>query len=155
MKLIKQTLLAAALVSMSALAAADQVIVNAAKAGNAHVASLDFMNDGKAVGFQFKLKVPAGATVDTSRMFAELPATHHGAVNYLQEQGVVIGIVTSDTNQALPAGLVRVGTISAKGKGMKEAPFEVAQFISADVNGNEIKSSAKVIRDGNEEAQAK
>ena len=155
MKFIKQTLLAAALVSMSGFAAADNVTVTVEKAGNAHVAALDMQNDGAAVGFQFKLKVPAGATVDTSRMFSELPATHHGAVNYLQEEGYVVGVVTSDTNQALPTGLVRIGTISAKGKGMKGAPFEVMQFISADVNGNEIKSSAKVIRDGNVEAGAK
>jgi hypothetical protein len=156
MKFIKQTLLAAALVSMSSLAFADSFHVTAEKAGNAHVAALDFSNDSnKAVGFEFKLKIPAGATVDTSKMFSELPASHQGAGSYNEAEGYVVGMVFSDSNEALPAGLVRIGTVSAKGKGMKGVPFEVIKFLSADVNGKEIQSSAKVIRDGAPEANAK
>ena len=144
--MIKMAVLSAAIFSGSAMADELLVTSSAAKGGNANAVALDYDSSGSATGLEFKLTVPKGASVDTSKCLAQLPKSHAGVCKYNAEAGVVIGMVFSDTNALLPKGLISIGTVSAQGKGAADA-FKVQHFLAADVNGQNIGATAKESRE--------
>ena len=146
-KIIKLAALSTAVV-FAGSAAADELLVtsSAAKGGNANAVALDYQSSGAATGLEFKLTVPKGAQVDTSKCLSQVPKSHTGVCAYSSEAGIVTGMVFSDNNDLLPKGLVSIGTISVKGKGAADA-FKVQHFLAADANGQNIGATAKESRE--------
>lgn len=158
MKLINKTLIAVALAAVSSFASADNFDVITAKSGNGHAMGLEYTSGGTAVGLQFKIKVPEGAVVDTSNALSGVKqwgTDHQFVVKYNDVEHYVVGMVFSDTNQAIPRGTFNLGTLSAKTKGNKGDQFEVIEFISADVNAKAIPSTSKMSREDEGNIQVK
>lgn len=146
----KSILVSMMLLASSVASASDTLIVTGEKAKGGTVVALDFASSGAATGLQFKIAVPGGekAKVGLGGCLKGLPATHGGACNFTK--GIVVGIVYSDTNAPLPAGVVSLGTISISGAAAG-AP-EVVEFIAADPQANKISSSVEL---GSDAVQSK
>jgi hypothetical protein len=132
-------------------ARAEQLLVTPSKSGNSYVASLDLVSSGKATGLEFHMTVPglasSKAKIDVSRCASELPAGFAGQCSIAK--GQVIGLVYSDSNALLPAGVVKIGTISISGaaeaKGNAAEQFKVISVLAADAKAIAIPTTAEVI----------
>mgnify|MGYP000157880257 CR=1 FL=1 len=135
-KLISIIALSAASVSV---AYADQLVFSADKAGGARAAAIDYVSNGDAVAFEFRINVPGGeaASVNLKSCVASLPKSHAGQCSFAK--GQVIGIVYSDTNERLPKGIISVGKISVQSK--VEGDLSVASFTSVNREGVSIESN--------------
>ena len=125
--------------------ASDELFVTSAKAGRGGAVSIDFDNRaGAAVGFEFKIKVPTDAKVNTSNCLADLPKSHTGVCMFNHIEGYVLGMVFSDSNELLPKGMVPVGRVLIRA-GKQPVDVKVEHFLAADANAKKIESSAKVL----------
>lgn len=137
---------------VSSTAVADELLVTAGNAKGRSSVALDFSTNGEAVAFQFNIKLPEGITadqVDLKSCVSELPKSHAGQCSVAK--GEVIGLVYSDQNVKIPAGLVSVGHISFNGNVQKD--LVVSQFLVSDAAANPINSSAKVVASGTDLAK--
>lgn len=150
---MRKTILFAALVAVSGLAQADQLIVTGEKASKGTAIALDYASDGKASGFQFRIAVPGGenAKVDLSRCLKALPKSHAGQCSFAK--GMVIGVAYSDNNELLPAGVLTLGTVAVKGAAVGKP--QVVQFLAADASGNDIGTSVELGSDAVEKNLSK
>jgi hypothetical protein len=136
-------LIAVAIMLASGVASAnDTLLVTGEKAKGGTVIALDYASSGAASGVQFKIAVPGGekAKVNLSGCLKALPSSHGGACSFAK--GMVIGIVYSDSNALLPAGMLSFGTIGVSG-GAAGSP-EVVEFIAADAQANKIASNVEL-----------
>lgn len=137
-------------VSMFACSAmADDLIITSAKSIKNNTHSLDIVNSGQAVAFQFEMILPKGLSpkqVDLTQCLSELPRTHHGSCSITA--GKIIGFAYSDSNKALPAGMVPVGRVVINGtsKARNSGALKISQFLLSDANAQPIETS--VIGDG-------
>lgn len=107
------------------------------------VFSMDYVSDGTAVGLQIRVKVEglAKGGLDLSNCLADLPKSHLGSCKVTQD-GDVLVLVYSATNQPLPQGLVSIGRVVAKGK--TQGKLVVSEFLVADKNANPISASSVI-----------
>lgn len=141
-----------ALAAMSTAAFADELLVTSENAKGRSSVALDFATDGNAVGLQFNIKLPEGISasqVDTKSCVADLPKSHSGACRVTKSE--IIGLVFSDENAKLPAGLVSVGRLSFNGSVQKN--LEVSQILVSDADANPIRATTKVVANGNDLAK--
>lgn len=135
--------LAVALVAlgMTSVATADELLVTQQKRGGSYAIALDYVSDGKAAAFDFKISIPGGeeAKVDLSQCAKALPKTHTGACSFAK--GQVIGLIYNDTNEPMPAGVHKLGTIyvSTKAEGVPK----VTHFLAADASAQKIESKIR------------
>ena len=124
------------LVSGSALAAGDSLIITGEKAKGGTVIALDYSSTGMATGIQFIIAIPGGekAKVNLGNCLKGLPKSHGSVCNFAK--GQVVGMVFSDTNALLPAGMLSFGTITVSGAAAGNP--EVISFVAADPQGNRI-----------------
>lgn len=128
---------AVSIASMS-VAHADQLVFSAEKSGNNRIAALDYVSDGDAVSFLFRIDVPGGtaARVNLKSCVASLPKSHAGQCNF--SNGQIIGLVYSDTNERLPKGIISVGQISTVSD--VAGDLKVAHFEAANGNGEMLEA---------------
>lgn len=131
-------LLIPALALMVSPAFADELLVTSAGKGGAQAIAVDYVSSGQAVAFDFRIQVPGGekAKVDLSGCMAGLPKSHTGQCSFVN--GMVIGFAYNDTNEALPAGVFKVGTVRVSST-VAGKP-EVVHFLAADRDANKIDS---------------
>ncbi|MEZ5463864.1 MAG: hypothetical protein R3F22_01295 [Lysobacteraceae bacterium] len=132
---------------ISSVSAGQLVVTNGAAKKGAQSMALDFATDGNATALQFEISLPKGVSadqVDLSACTADLPKTHGGACNVAK--GKIIGLVFSDSNELLPAGVVSIGRISFRGSNAKVGAMQVTKFLVSDANANQLE--AKVMVDG-------
>ena len=132
---------------VSSVSAGQLVVTNGMAKKGAQSMALDFATDGNATALQFEIALPKGISadqVDLSACTADLPKTHGGACNVAK--GKIIGLVFSDSNEVLPAGVVSIGRISINGSNGKAAALEVTKFLVSDAQANQLE--AKVVVDG-------
>lgn len=134
-KLISLVALSVASVSV---AHADQLVFSAEKAGGARVAALDYVSNGEAVAFEFRIDVPGGAaaSVDLKSCVASLPKSHSGQCSFAK--GQIIGLVYSDTNALLPKGIISIGKVSIQSK--VAGDLSVAMFNAVNAEGVSVES---------------
>lgn len=147
---MKKLIVAAILLASGVASANDTLIVTGEKAKGGTVIALDYASSGAATGVQFKIAVPGGemAKVNLNGCLKALPAGHGGACSFAK--GMVIGIVYSDSNALLPAGMLSFGSIGISG-GAGGNP-EVVEFIAADAQGNKIGAGVEL---GSDAVQSK
>lgn len=134
-KLLILIALGAASVSV---AHADQLVFSAEKSGGARVAALDYVSNGDAVAFDFRIDVPGGAeaTVDLKSCVVSLPKSHAGQCSFAK--GQIIGIVYSDSNERLPKGIISIGKVSVQSAAAGD--LSVAHFNAVNIDGMTIES---------------
>lgn len=132
------SILALSVVSMSA-ANADQLVFSAEKSGRSGVAALDYVSNGDAVSFMFRIDVPGGANakVDLKSCVSSLPKSHAGQCSFAN--GQIIGLVYSDTNERLPKGIISVGKVSVQSAAAGN--LSVAHFEAVNIDGVKVESS--------------
>lgn len=132
------TVVALSIASVS-VAHADQLVFSAEKSGGARVAAIDYVSNGDAVAFDFKIDVPGGAdaVVNLKSCVAALPKSHAGQCSFAK--GQIIGLIYSDTNTPLPKGIISVGSISVQSK--VAGNLSVASFNAVDKDGNSVQST--------------
>jgi hypothetical protein len=137
-KLILLIALGAASVSV---AQADQLVFSTEKSGGARVAALDYVSNGDAVAFEFKIDVPGGtaASVNLKSCVAALPKSHAGQCAFTN--GQIIGIVYSDMNERLPKGVISVGKVSVQSGATGD--MSVKYFNAVNVDGMAIDSKVE------------
>lgn len=151
-KLITAIAAGAVLALVSTTAMSDELLVTSGNAKGRSSTALDFSTNGEAVGFQFNIKLPEGISadqVDIKSCVAELPKSHSGQCRVTKSE--IVGLVFSDENAKLPAGLVPVGRISFNGNVQKD--LQISQFLVSDANANPISATAKVVASGNDLAK--
>lgn len=128
-KLIFLIALGAASVSV---AHADQLVFSTDKSGGARVAALDYVSNGDAVAFEFKIDVPGGtaASVNLKSCVASLPKSHAGQCSFAN--GQIIGIVYSDMNERLPKGVISVGKVSVLSGATGDLSVKYFNAVNAD-----------------------
>lgn len=134
---------------MSQTAMSEELLVTSGNAKGRSSVALDLSTNGEAVGFQFNIKLPEGISadqVDLKSCVADLPKSHAGQCSVAK--GEVIGLVFSDQNAKIPAGLISIGRISFNGNVQKD--LVISQFLVSDAAANPISSSAKVVASGND-----
>jgi len=133
---MKKLIVAAILLASGAASAADTLIVTGEKAKGGTVIALDYSSSGLASGVQFKIAIPGGekAKVNLGSCLKALPASHGGACSFAK--GYVIGLVYSDSNATLPAGMLSFGSVGIVGAAAGNP--EVVEFIAADPQANKI-----------------
>lgn len=140
---MKNFILAASMLfaSSQAFAANDSLIVTGEKAKGGTAIAIDYMSSGMATGLQFNIAVPGGdkAKVNLGNCLKSLPSTHGAVCNFAK--GQVIGMVFSDTNALLPAGMLSLGTIAVSGA---QGHPEIISFVAADAQGNRIPASVEL-----------
>lgn len=138
---MRKTILFAALVAVSGLVQADDLIVTGEKAARGTAIALDYSSTGTATGFEFRIAVPGGdkASVDLSKCLKNLPKTHAGQCAF--SKGNIVGIAYSDNNTLLPAGMLSLGTVAVKGAAGNP---QVIHFLAADAAGNKIGTSVEM-----------
>lgn len=125
--------LALALASVAGSASAEQLLFTKGTAKSGSSVAVDYMSDGRAVGLQFEILVPAKARIDLSNFAKELPkgfVFDHNLVD-----GKLIMMIANDQSRPLPAGMISFGTIKAIG-GTGE--FVLDKFYSADAEAQLI-----------------
>ena len=117
--------------SMS-VAHADQLVFSSEKSGGARVAALDYVSNGDAVAFDFKIDVPGGASasVNLKSCVAALPKSHAGQCSFVN--GQIIGIVYSDMNERLPKGIISIGQVSVQSKAAGDMSVKYFNAVNAD-----------------------
>ncbi len=127
---------------------ADELLVTsgAAKAKVGHTYAIDFMSSGEAVALQFNIKIPKGvrdSQIDLSACVADLPKSHAGQCKVAK--GHIVGLVYSDTNEALPAGLVSVGRISMNASLVKnQQKLQFTEFLVSNSKAQPVESTVTV-----------
>jgi hypothetical protein len=136
MKLITTAVLGLVL---SASAFSDELLVSAAKAKSSEALAFDYVSEGSAVAFDFKVKVDAtdASQIDLSKCVAGLPKSHTGQCSFAK--GMVIVMVYNDTNEALPKGVLNIGSVSVRGG----SASSVVSFTAVDKSANNVKSSVR------------
>jgi len=121
------------------VAHADQLVFSTEKSGGARAAAIDYVSDGSATSFMFRLDVPGGvnAQVNLKSCVAALPKSHSGQCAFAN--GQITGLVFSDTNALLPKGIISVGKISVQSAAVGEV--SVAHFEAVNVEGVRIESN--------------
>ena len=147
---MKKLILASMLIASGAASAADTLVVTGEKAKGGTVIALDYSSSGLASGVQFKIAVPGGekAKVTLNGCLKALPSSHGGACSFAK--GYVIGLVYSDSNALLPAGMLSFGSIGVLGGGAGTP--EVVEFIAADAQANKISANVEL---GSDAVQSK
>ena len=137
MKILLSLLLAAPAFAFAG-SASNQLIAVPAMNKSASALSLDFVSDGSAAGFQFRIDVGTGSSknVDLSACTAAIPKNRAGSCGF--KSGVVIGAVYSPDGTAIPAGIISVGRITVKGASIAPTAVSVEAF---DVAGNDLPAS--------------
>ncbi|MBB5207324.1 hypothetical protein [Chiayiivirga flava] len=142
----------AVLAMVSTSAFSDELLVTSGSAKGRSSHALDFSTNGEAVGFQFNIRLPEGISpeqVNVKSCVAELPKSHSGQCRVNKNE--IVGLVFSDSNEKLPAGLVSVGRISFDGNVQKG--LEISQFLVSDANANPIRATTKVVGNGSDLAK--
>jgi hypothetical protein len=136
---MKKIIAIAILALTGSAAQADELLMTSSAAGRAQAVGIDYVSSGKAVAFDFKIRVEGGekASVDLSKCMADLPKTHVGKCSFVN--GTIIGLAYNDTNEPLPAGVFKVGSIGISGGGKPE----VSYFLAADKDAVKIESSIR------------
>lgn len=139
-----RNLTAAIVLSLFATAAvaSDALVVTGEKAKGGTAIALDYSSSGAASGFEFKIAIPGGekAKVNLNGCLKGLPSSHAGACNFAK--GQVIGMVYSDSNALLPAGMLSLGTIAVSGTS-GQSP-SVVHFLAADAAGNRLATDVEI-----------
>ncbi len=117
------------------LQAADSLILTSEKAANATAIGLDFSSSGQATALEFRIAVGDGAKVNLAGCAKGLPSTHSGTCALAN--GHVIGLVYSDSNALLPAGILTLGSIGVSSK----AKPALTLLVVSDAQGNKLNSS--------------
>ena len=131
------SILALSVASIS-VAHADQLVFSTEKSGGARTAALDYVSNGDAVSFLFRIDVPGGAdaSVNLKSCVAALPKSHVGQCNFAK--GQIIGLVYSDTNERLPKGIISVGSVSVKSA--VAGDLSISHFEAVNIDGITIES---------------
>ena len=147
------TVVGLALVFGMSTAGAEELLVTEVASGSQQNLALDFATDGKAVALQFKVQLPKGVDakrVDLSRCLSDLPATHSGQCVYMADKHAVLGLVYSDSNEALKAGVVSIGEI-AYDRGLNKrgivdagAAAQVIELLVSDADAKSIPAKSSV-----------
>lgn len=111
------------------------------KRGTSSVLALDFLSSGDATAFEFEVKAPKGAIVDTKYCVSELPPSHVGACQFNKDQGSVVVMVYSNSNTALPDGVISIGRLSFSGKTSGKATIEKLLVSSTEAKALDAKVS--------------
>lgn len=121
------------------VAHADQLVFSAEKSGGARVAAIDYVSNGTAVAFQFKINVPGAseASINLKSCVAALPKSHAGQCAVVKDG--IIGMVFSDTNELLPKGVISVGSISVQSK--VAGDLSVASFLAVNHQGEPVEAT--------------
>ncbi len=132
------TVVALSIASVS-VAHADQLVFSAEKSGGARVAAIDYVSNGDAVAFDFKIDVPGGAdaVVNLKSCVAALPKSHAGQCSFAK--GQIIGMVYSDSNERLPKGIISIGSVSVQSKAAGD--LSVASFTAVNKDGISVEST--------------
>lgn len=127
-----------------AMANGDTVVLTPAaeKAGNR--VAIDLIAAKPYAGFEFVVKVPAGATVNTSSCVSDLPKGLDGACRFRAESNSVKFFVFMPAAGEMPAGNVRVGSLGISSKGAVATALEVTEIRFADGNG-EIREASAIV----------
>jgi hypothetical protein len=126
---------------------------DAAKGGNASLATLDLVTDGQATAFEFSIKVPKGVkNVDTSKCLADLPSSHNGNCVYREKFGDILVIAFSPVNAKLPAGIVSLGSIKVDNAAKQ---LKVEEIVFAGDKGQRLPSAQGALPASPERANAK
>jgi len=144
MKTTNSVLLAVALAagSVGSAFAADTLILTGEKSakGGGTAVALDFASSGSATALEFRITVAEGegAKVNLKNCLKGLPSTHGGQCTFAK--GQVIGLVFSDTNALLPAGILSLGSV---GIGSATEPA-LTLFTVVDAKGEELQTSVEL-----------
>ncbi len=121
----------------SAAQAADSLLLTGEKVGGGTALGLDLSSSGQGTALEFRISVGDSAKVDLTGCLKNLPSTHAGQCAFAK--GSVIGLVYSDSNALLPAGMLSLGSIGVTSKSKPS----LALFLVSDVQGNKLSSSVK------------
>jgi hypothetical protein len=142
MKTIKLAVMGAALSLGFAgtVSASDTLILTGEKAGNGTAVALDFSSSGNATAVEFRIAVAEGesAKVNLRNCLQSLPKTHGGQCTFAK--GQVIGLVFSDSNELLPAGMLSFGSV---GIGTKVQP-SLTLLTVVDAKGEKLQTSVEL-----------
>ena len=142
---MKLSILAGAFVAFTSFGvSADELIVTSDSAKAGGMLALDLATEGKTVGLQAKIALPKGVNADQVNLkscLADLPASHKGNCVMLDDQ--VLVLVYSDTNEALPAGLVSIGRVGFPGA--KGGDIAVTELILSDAQANPLAGTHRVV----------
>lgn len=138
MNMIRFGIAAALIGGMAAGAQANEILVTgaAAKGGAGGHVALDFVSDGNATAFEFEVPVPAGAKVNTAKCLSELPATHTGGCKFNEKNNAVVVIVYSNQNDALPGGVVPIGSLAVSG--VQAAELRAEKVLVSNPQGESV-----------------
>ncbi len=122
---------------------ADELVVTQQEKGGTHAIAIDYVSEGKAAAFEFRIEVPGGATAKVSleKCMEGLPKSHLGQCTFAK--GHIIGLVYNDSNEPFPAGVHKIGRVYVSGAGAGKPV--VNHFLAADAKADKLPS---VIRDG-------
>jgi hypothetical protein len=138
--------LAVAALAWSAPSYSDELlaVVSPAKSGNTAV-SMDLVTEGQATAFQVRFALPKGVnSVDTSKCLSELPSSHQGTCVYRKDQNEVVAIVYNLTNEALPAGIIAIGSLDLAGNMGGGQKLAVKEFLVSDAKAKPITATPRV-----------
>lgn len=123
------------------VAQADELLITQQKKGGTHAIALDYISDGKAAAFEFRIAVPGGegAKVNLSKCVEGLPKSHTGQCAFAK--GHIIGLVYNDNNAPLAKGLHRIGsvTIRSEAEGMPKVNY----FLAADASAQKLDAAVR------------
>ena len=126
---------------------AEELILTSQSQKSRQMVAMDMATDGRATGVQFKIALPEGVSaksVDLSNCLADLPGSHQGNCVVLNDE--ILGLVYSDSNELLPAGVLSIGHIGFPA-GSKKGDVRVTEFLVSDANAKPLPTSTKVVSD--------
>jgi len=140
MKTLKIALALIALGVAGVASASDTLILTGDKSGKGTAVALDFSSSGSASAVEFRISVAGGekASVNLRNCLTGLPKTHTGQCAFAK--GQVIGIVYSDSNALLPAGLLSFGSVAVADA---ERP-SLTLLTVVDSKGEKLQSSVEL-----------
>ena len=131
---MNKLILAAALLAVSSISFADDLVVTASNSTKGdNVSSLDLISLGGAAGVQINIPV-AGAKVDLSGLSKSMPGNFTLQSNYDGKE--IVLLIANDDNSLLKKGQISLGTIRVTG-----ASLGTAKLIVADAKGESISSA--------------
>ena len=115
--------------------AGEMVVLTPASDKSGARIGLDLVAEKPFAGFEFVIKVPAGASVDTSKCVSDLPKGLDGACRFRPESNSVKFFVFMPAAGEFQAGRVAVGSLGIASKGMRVSELAVTDVRFADGSG--------------------
>lgn len=112
---------------------ANELLVSQVGSKGERLVALDFAVQSNAVGFEVRLDVPKGASVDTSNCLKEVSGLLIRSCVFNGEQIVILAM--TEGLKPLSPGILNLGEVRVRGA---SGELNVAQFVVSDPLGNPL-----------------